>query len=212
MLKIIGLITTLLFTQNLQSQKLYVWCQKNQLPSIRQNFSTEKEIDLVLFDNRIMTKKSKTECSSESIINNLTNFIKDTYPSIKFNLLSSENYYKNPNENSITIKIIISAYHAAFGANVKIGIGIGKINSAFIWGIIPEGKWNAVTGYSIKIFDYRNDEEFINSTEIGKIASLPNTGGYRTAKNILNTTYINANQDLFLFIDESLLAINKHNK
>jgi len=204
MKKIIGLtFLTLILSSNLYSQKMYVWCQKEQIPTPRNGFLQNKEIDLVLFDLRTMTEKSKIECSSQEVINNLINLIKKTYPSAIFNISESDKFYQNPKPNKLTIKIAISAYQAAFGADVK--VGIGSIGGKFMWGIFPEGKWNAVTGYSIMIYDYTNGEKDKMTEEIGKVASRPNTGGYRTAKNILNKTCIEANQELFSFIDRSLM-------
>lgn len=71
--------------------------------------------------------------------------------------------------------------------------------------VFPDGKWNAVTAYSVKIYDYRNNKELKSIREIQKVASKSNTGGYRTAKNILNTTYTEANQKLLFFIDETFM-------
>ena len=106
-------------------------------------------------------------------------------------------------KNRITIKIGISAYHAAFGADVK--IGIGSVGGNFSYGAFPEGKWNAITAYAVKIYDNRNNSETKKTKDIYKIASKPNLGGYITAKNILNTTYIEANQELLFFIDETFM-------
>ena len=188
---------------NTFSQKLYVWCQEEQTPNPRNGFLSNEEINLIIFDGRTMTPKSKIECNSETIIKNLALTIKQTYNSAKINLLTSDNYYQKPAENTITIKIAISAYQAAFGANLN--LGIGSVGGSFSWGAMPEGKWNAVTGYSVKVYDYRNGAKIKKNKDIGKSASKPNNRGYKTAKNILNTTYINANQELFFFIDECLM-------
>tara|TARA_R110002033_G_scaffold136272_1_gene175836 strand:- start:29 stop:580 length:552 start_codon:yes stop_codon:yes gene_type:complete len=182
---------------------MYVWCQKDQTPTPRKGFLENREIDLVIFDTRIMTEKSKIECESETIIENLIDLIKETYPSASFNVLESDRFYQNPKENILTIKIAISAYHAAFGADVKVGIGSSGGN--FVWGIFPEGKWNAVAGYSVMIYNYENGAKNKMTEEFGQVSSRPNTGGYRTAKNILNTAYIQANMELFGFIDKSLM-------
>lgn len=178
---------------------MYVWCPKEQMVPQRKGFLANQKIDLVVFDARTLTPKSKIECESKEITNNIAQLIKQTYPSALINILPSENYYQNPKDGIITIKVSISAYHAAFGANVK--VGIGSIGGDFSWGVIPEGKWNAVTGYNIKIYDYRSENKKKGNHNIGKLASRPNTGGYRTAKNILNITYLEANQELFSYID-----------
>ena len=204
MKKILGTILIVISLANYAAaQKLYVWCQKEQIPTPRNGFLQEEEIDLVIFDGRTLTSKSKIECESEVIIQNLADYVKVTYPAAKINILKSDQYYDKPKDNTLTIKIAISAYHAAFGANVK--VGIGSFGGNFGWGSIPEGKWNAVTGYAVKIYNYTNESKTKYSKEIGKIASKPNMGGYSTAKKILNTTYIDANQELLFFIDDSLM-------
>lgn len=190
-------------TSNLYSQKIYVWCQQEYEATARKGFLEKKEIDLVIFDTRTLTSKSRVKCESEKIVQNLTDLIKRTYPAANFNILKSENFYQNPDDNKLTIKIAISAYHASFGADVKVGIGSSGGN--FAWGIFPEGKWNSVTGYSVLIYDYEKDDNQKFAKDIGKVASRPNTGGYRTAQNILNTAYIEANQELFGFIDKILM-------
>lgn len=196
-------IILLLIAGNLLAQKLYVWCPKDQIPTPRLGFLEKDTIDLVVFDGRILTEKSKIECTSENTILQLTDFIKLTYPSTIINVLASSLYYKDPMQNRITIKIGISAYHAAFGADVK--VGIGNVGGNFSYGVFPEGKWNAVTAYAVKIYDFRNNVELKKMKDIYKIASKPNMGGYTTAKNILNTTYIEANQEMLFFIDETFM-------
>ncbi|MFT3903848.1 MAG: hypothetical protein QM727_11790 [Niabella sp.] len=197
------IITFILTTGNLFAQKLYVWCPKEQIATPRQGFLEKDTIDLVIFDGRILTPKSKVECTSDETINRLTDFIKRTYPSTTINILNTNQYYKDPAKNRITVKIGISAYHAAFGADVK--VGIGSVGGNFSYGVFPEGKWNAVTAYAVKIYDYRNNNEIKKVKDILKTASRPNTGGYITAKNILNSSYIEANQEVLFFIDETLM-------
>lgn len=196
-------VILLLITSNLFAQKLYVWCPKDQIPTPRQGFLEKDTIDLVVFDGRILTENSKIECTPENTIFQLTDFVKLTYPSAIINVLATSLYYKDPMQNRITIKIGISAYHAAFGADVK--VGIGSVGGNFSYGVFPEGKWNAVTAYAVKIYDNRNGSEIKKTKDIYKIASRPNTGGYRTAKNILNTTFIEANQEMLFFIDEAFM-------
>jgi len=193
----------LIVSQNLFAQKLYVWCPNEQLITPRNNFLERDTIDIVMFDGRILTKNSRIECTSENIIAQLGDVIKKTYPNAITNLVASSEYYKDPLKNRITIKIGISAYHAAFGADVK--IGIGSIGGNFSYGIIPEGKWNAITAYTIKIYDYRNGKEEKNVKDIYKIESKSNLFGYSTAKSCLNITYTEANQDMLLFIDNTLM-------
>ena len=196
-------IVMLIFSGNLIAQKLYVWCPKDQIVKPRPGFLDKDVIDLVIFDGRIFTKNSKVECTPESTISQLSEFIVKTYPSAIINVLNSDQYFKDPIKNRITIKIGISAYHAAFGTDVQ--VGIGSVGGNFSFGVFPQGKWNAVTAFATKLYDYRNNLETKKTKDIFKIASKPNMGGYTTAKNILNTTYIEACQEMMFFIDESFM-------
>lgn len=199
----IVLVLLFLLSCNLFAQKLYVWCPKEQIPTPRKDFLEKDTIDLVIFDGRIFTDRSKVECTSENTILLLGEYLKMTYPSANINLQNSSLYFKDPIKNRITIKVGISAYHAAFGVDVK--VGIGNVGGNFSYGIIPEGKWNAITAYAIKIYDNRGNEEIKKSKDIYKIASKFNTGGYITAKNLLNTTYMEANQEMLFLIDETFM-------
>ncbi len=161
------------------------------------------EIDLVIFDGRTIPQKVKEKCETVEITNAITTCIKTAYPAAKINILSNSDYYKDARKNIITIKLAISAYHAGFGTDIT--VGIGSVGGNFSYGIIPKGEWNAVTGYFLKIYDFRNGKEEKYTKEINKIASKPNMWGYKSAKSCLNKTYAEANQDLLFFIDESLM-------
>jgi hypothetical protein len=183
-------------------QKLYVWCPDEQNVKPRIGFLENQEINILVFDGRTITKNSKVECESENVVQALSNYIRKAYPSAKINLLKNEAYYKKPEKGKITIKLAISAYHAGFGADIS--AGIGSVGGNFSYGVIPKGEWNGVTSYYVQIFDSRNEDKKLVK-EISEIASKPNMWGYKTAKVCLNTTYIQANQTLLFFIDNSLM-------
>lgn len=203
MKKINLIVGFVLISSIFYAQKLYTWCPKEQISTPRPGFLENDSIDLIIFDGRIITPDTKVECTSENTIYLLAKFIQETYPSAKWKVLAASNYFKEPQRKRITIKIGISAYHAAFGADVK--IGIGSLGGNFSYGVFPEGKWNAVTGYAVKLFDLRQNKDVKQTKDIYKTASKSNLGGYISAKNILNTTYIEANQELLFFIDEVLM-------
>ncbi|MFV0156451.1 hypothetical protein OBK03_11835 [Empedobacter falsenii] len=164
---------------------------------------SNQEIEIIIFDGRVISDKSKVECSSNDFINKLFNDIKKVYPSALVNIKGKEDYYSNPKKGIITIKIGISAFHSAFGTEVNTGIGVmgGNLN----YSIFPSGKWNAVTNYYVKIYDERNNANSKYEKEILKVASKSNTGGYGSAKKILFQTYNEAIQDLLFFLDNSLM-------
>jgi len=93
---------------------MYVWCQKEQNVLPRKGFLANEKINLVIFDARTLTSKSKIKCESNVITKNLAQLIKNTYPSAFINILPSENYYQKAQDAIITIKVSIIAYHAAF--------------------------------------------------------------------------------------------------
>jgi hypothetical protein len=166
MKKITLIISLLALASNSFGQKLYVWCPEEQLAAPRQGFLQNDTIDLVIFDGRILTKKSKVECTSENTIKAIGEIIKQNYPSAFINFISTNDFYKESKLNRITIKISIIAYHAGFGSDIK--VGIGSFGGSFSYGVIPEGKWNGITAYSIKVYDKRNNGEI----KISKLSSF----------------------------------------
>ena len=188
---------------HLSGQKLYVWCPSEQTIVPRNGFLKNDTIDLVFFDGRVLNEKSRIECTSENVINHLQNFLYDCYPSAVFNSLSTNSYFDEPNTNRITIKIGISAYHAAFGADIK--LGIGSVGGDFSFMVFPKGKSNGLTAYFIKIYDYRCSREIQKSKEISKITSKSNIWGYKTAIDCLAKTYSDATQEMLFFIDNTLM-------
>lgn len=188
---------------HLPAQKLYVWCPAEQTILPRKGFLANDTINLVVFDGRVISEKSRIECSSDQVIDHLQKFMINSYPSSTFVIKSSETYFTKPESKRITIKIGISAYHAAFGTDVRSGIGgVGGDLSLLVF---AEGKWNAITAYSIKIYDYREDKEDKISKDISKTSSKSNIWGYKSAIDCLAKTYSEAIQEMLFFIDDTLM-------
>lgn len=184
-------------------QKLYIWCPRESNIVERTNALLNQEIDVIIFDGRIISDKSKVECDSDVLVYRIYEDIKRAYPSALVNFKNKEEYYSEPRKNIITIKIGISAYHSAFGVEVNTGLGIMGGNLSY--GVFPSGKWNAVTNYYLKLYDERNDANLKFEKEILRISSKGNTGGFTTAKNILSQTYNESIQELLFFLDSSLM-------
>ena len=55
----------MIISQNIHSQKLYIWCQKEQIPTPRIDFLAELEIDLVIFDDLTTSQNFITEPSNK---------------------------------------------------------------------------------------------------------------------------------------------------
>jgi len=203
MRNILILICLLALTSNSFGQKLYVWCPNEQLTTPRQGFLQNDTIDLVIFDSRVFTAKSKVECTSENTIYELQKIFKQTYPSAVINILSTSDYYKDPKPNRITFKINISAYYVALGSDIK--SVMGTFGGEYSYGMIVDETWNAITAYTVKIYDYRNNLEIKTTKDIFKISSKSNFWGKIDAKDCLNASYIDANKEMLLFIDDTLI-------
>ena len=185
----------------IQAQKLYTWCPSQAPIAPRGGFLKGQQINLVFFDARAFTKKSKVECESQQFLDEITSTIKRAYPSAEIKVLGSDSYWEDAAPNTVTMKIAISAHHAAFGANVS--VGIGSVGGEFSWGVMPEGKWNALTGFRVELIDNRNQSRTTQRV-IQKMESRPNMGGYRTARNALDVTFSGAIGDMVFLIDEAL--------
>lgn len=201
--KFIVLFFLVFVSITISAQKLYVWCPDEIDVKPRPGFLQHDTINLVIFDGRTLPNRSKVECESSEVISSMVANITKAYPSAIINVLGDSGYYSDPMPNRITIKIGISAYQAGFGVDVT--IGIGSIGGNVIFGAVPQGQWNGITGYYVRLYDYRKGKSDKFTTSISKIASKPNMGGYMTAKHCLNTTFSESNQDLLFFIDNSLM-------
>jgi hypothetical protein len=196
------LVLFLLCAQDSLTQKLYVWCPKDQEIKARAGFLNHDTINLSIFDGRILTKNSKIECDANDILSSLALIIKQAYPSAFINVLGDSGYYADPSLDRITLKIGIAAFHAGFGLDIS--VGIGSFGGKFAYGAFPKGEWNGITGYYVRLYDNRSGKDQKFTSSISKVSSKPNMWGYKTAKDCLNTTYIEANQELLFFIDNNL--------
>ena len=165
--------------------------------SPRTGFLDNETVDLALFDGRINNEYS------DELITQIKDQLIRTYPSANFNILPSNEFYRDSNPNRITIKISVMSYYAGFGSDVK--VGVGAIGGEFGYGIIPEGKWNGITGFTVNIYDSRNNSGKKFSNNIGNVVSLSNLYGYKTAREALDKSYNQSMQELLFFIDNSLM-------
>ena len=177
------------------TKKVYV--PKQMAVSPRVGFLNKENVDLAIFDGRVEKERSV------ELINQIANQIIKTYPSTNFNLVDERGFYSDAQPNRITIKIALAVYSSGFGNNIT--VGIGSVGGQFSYGVIPEGKWNGITGFSVNIYDYRKGTEIKFTKDIGKLVSKPNLWGYKTAKSALDESYQAAMQELLFFIDNSLM-------
>lgn len=196
------LFTALLFFSfvSTQAQKIYIWCPESFEVKPRTELVMNDTIDVIFFDGRSVPKKNKIECSTTELFQTIFSQIKTTYPSVIFNLLPEAEYYKkHVNEDGVTLKIGVAAYHAGFGTDIS--GAIGTVGGQFTTMLIPKGQWNAVTAYYVQI--YRDGKSIVK--EISNLASKPNIWGYKSARTALNETYNKSNQEMLFFLDQEFM-------
>lgn len=181
------------------AQKIYIWCPSGFEAKPRAGLMENDTINVVIFDGRIIPKKSKIECTPEQLGQTIFNQLKTTYPSAVFNLLPESDYHKKfIVGNSALLKVGISAYHAGFGSDVSSGVAM--INGSVSTVMITNGHWNGLTTLSAQIFSGSKSE----SKDISHTASRPNSLGFSSAKKALNMAYTKSIQDLLFFMDQQL--------
>lgn len=185
------------------SQKIYVWCPDEQNIQSRVGFLENEQVNIVVFDSRIIPKKHKIECTSANIIRSISENIQKAYPNAHINVLDENEFHKKSVDSIVTIKINISAYHAGFGRDID--VAIGNVGGAFSYAVIPKGKWNGITRFNISVFDNRKESKKKYDKEIVEIESKPNLFGYKSARDCLESTYTTVIQRTLSFIDNCLM-------
>lgn len=203
MKKLIFLLFLCGFAVTLSAQKLYVWLPETNNTAKHPVFEQTDTVDIVFLDGRNFPNKSKMECTSEEFVDYLLKDLQNAYLGATFNILPTQYYYKPPINNHVSIKIGIAAYHAGFGADIDIAIGV--VGGNFAYGITPKGKWNGITSLYVKVSDMRNNANNVKEKEVFSTISKPNMGGYKTARKCLNESYTQAFSQMVFFIDSVFL-------
>jgi len=194
MLKI-SLSFSLILLISCATNKTYAPSQTSTTP--RTGFLVSDQIDVVFFDSR-----SEKDASAE-VQNSILEHLRRTYPSANFQKINSSEYFSSPENGKITLKINVAGYNAGFG--VESTSGIGSINGQpFVFSGVADGKWNGLTGLGVMLYDYRDGEDKYTK-EISDVVSKPNTGGYSTARNALQSSFQNVMNGLASFLDQSLM-------
>ncbi len=173
------MLLTLIFS-NVEAQKMYIWCPNHLKSAPRTEMLKNIEINVLINDTRLITEKSKNKCTTEELGNSLFNIVKSTYPSATINRVLDNK--KKTESGNIFIEMNITAYYATFTSPM----------------------WFAQTDFSLKITDFRNSSPKEYSHDIHKEKQFFNVGGFATAKNNLNKTYMEANIELLDFISDKL--------
>ncbi|KKX47963.1 hypothetical protein [Sphingobacterium sp. IITKGP-BTPF85] len=192
-------ILLLILTVNISisnAQKLYVWCPEHVEAPVRNDILRSDTVTIAFFDARILNKKSKIECNSEILTDKIFEQIKQVYPNIFF--IKDNSLYRSKDSINTILKIGISAYHAGFGTDISVGIGM--VGGSLSTMILPKGMWNASTTFYTEITDRKKS----NKETISNIGSQDNIWGYKSARKALNESYNKSLQQLLFFIDQNI--------
>jgi hypothetical protein len=193
-LKLCSVISIFLFV-SCATSKTYVPSQTSTTQ--RTGFLENERIDVVFFDSR-----SEKDASAE-VQNAVLEHLRNTYPAASFQKINSSEYFSSPENGKVTLKINVAGYNAGFG--VESTSGIGSINGQpFVFSGVADGKWNGLTGLGVMLYDYRDGEDKYTQ-EISDVVTKPNTGGYSTARNALQSSFQNVMNGLASFLDQSLM-------
>ena len=177
---IILLIFSFLCAYNSEAQKMYIWCPNELNPSINTELLQGVEVNIIINDSRLLTSKVKNKCTSDELTKSVFDLIEDSYPNAKIKEVKSKK--EKTKDCAILIEVKITAYYATFTSPM----------------------WYAQTDFSVAIYDYRSEELNEYSKDIHKEKKFFNAGGFATAKNNLNKTYIEANIELLDFIADNI--------
>lgn len=193
-LKLCSVVSIFLFV-SCATSKTYAPSQTSTTQ--RTGFLENERIDVVFFDSR-----SEKDASAE-VQNAILEHLRNTYPAASFQKINSSEYFSSPENGKVTLKINIAGYNAGFG--VESTSGIGSINGQpFVFSGVADGKWNGLTGLGVMLYDYRDGEDKYTQ-EISDVVTKPNTGGYSTARNALQSSFQNVMNGLASFLDQSLM-------
>jgi hypothetical protein len=161
------------------SQKMYVWCPEATNLTIRTEELKDVNLNVLIQDSRTFTKKVRSKCTSETIVNTCIDNISQSFPSARINIVSDNQKKNQPGE--IFIRIEVKSYYSIFNS--------------------PH--WIGQTVFNIEIVDSRIGDVKIYSNKIVQECKLYNTNGFNTGKKSLNNSYVEAISELLKYISIS---------
>jgi hypothetical protein len=132
----------------------------------------------------------------------VANAIQSAYPTATVRVLPPSEVHRESADAAVTVRVALAAHAADFGRKVVPAVGL--VGGTFVLGVIPEGKWNGLSGFVVTVFDKRNGPASPKSQSLSKLVSKPNTWGYRTARAALDEAFSANLQELLLYLDSSL--------
>lgn len=163
----------------------------------RAGLLTGVPVQVGVFDARAVT------AASDGLRAQLVDLVRRGYPSANVNTIPQGAFYSDATPGAVTLRITIAAYASGFGSQAL--VGIGQVGGRLSYMVVPEGKWNGVTAFTVSLVDCRASACANHATAIEKVVSQPNTWGYRTAEAVLSQSFTHASQDMLLWVDTRVL-------
>ena len=185
------LVITAAIVLKSKAQKIYAWCPVDQEIKANHTLLDRDTVNLVLLDCRPLPEKNLLNCDFSEFATSLALMIRKAYPETTINLLEDSSYYHHPNRGYITMQLSIYAYHAWFDPSIYISP-------------YPRGVWSGITIFAIILLDNRGDKTDKFEENISQTKSEPNLWGHKTAKSCLKKSYMQAINELLLFIEKNL--------
>lgn len=182
------------------AQKLYIVCPDTFYMKPKLGFLDNKEIDVVFFDNRVMPKKVKDECSFESLQASITKSLRKAYPSAKINYLKPDKFYSMVDTNKITLKISVKFY--GFTKSLEMTSSFGNRTG---YGIATKNTWVCLTAYDLTLFDYTNTGYKKTNFEIVEQINKQNNWGKKDGIKGLNESFQKSVQHIVSILDKYFL-------
>jgi len=193
------LIAVVISVSTTNAQRIRVPEPKEIGITSKPNFLKSEKINILIYDGRILPDNVIEHFKTDSITQNLFNYLKNTFPSVTFTKLDKSLLYDKPTSKELFLKIKVMNFQVAFGGTKVISVINGNGVSVGM-----SGEWNALVTYSVVLLDNRIDSK-IYKNEIQEISSGPTmtTVGV-TTQNLMTKAYAKSNQTLINFIEDSL--------
>ena len=185
MKKIALLVITLIFIKASFAQREEIRSFEPAKIKVVKTYNTPAKLNIDIF---IKDSRTSSKLFSEKVVRAIGNYIKESYPHTKINLIRNIRKDFNPEPNKILVRIDVVDYFV-----------VRKTN-----------KWIAKTTIDITIFDLRGNKVKRYKEKISNTANKPNRNGVQSAKLALNSSFKAAVVKSINYIEKSVRGEGKY--
>ena len=185
MKKLTFIIVALLFTSTLFSQKQDVKAFEPDKIKVIKTYNTPAKLNIDIF---IKDSRTSSKLFSEKVVRAIGNYIKESYPRTKINLIRNIRKDFNPEPDKVLVRIDVIDYFVVSRAN----------------------KWIAKTTIDVTILDLRGNKVKRYKEKISHTANKPNKNGAQSAKLALSSSFKVAVVKSINYIEKSIRGEGKY--